>query len=46
MARISRGSRMLAGHRADSKAHLQGQFGLRGGSPDLRGKHTECMPGP
>lgn len=28
------------------QAHLQGQSGLRGGSPDLREKLTECMPGP
>ena len=34
------------GHKAESEAQLQGQFGLRGGSPDLREKHTEWMPGP
>lgn len=35
----------MNGHNTDSEAHLQGQFWLRGGSPDLREKHTECMYG-
>lgn len=42
---MSRGSRMFGWANVDNEAHLQGQFGLRGGSPDLREKHTEGMPG-